>query len=258
MPYYKKIFLYSLLTLLICSCHSFYKDKNTSNKTKIINTKIILIQSHLNKGKLQSALKLAKNIYKKHPNDHSTLRTMGIVSLALGNEKNALYFFKKSYKSKKSSSTLLNLSSLYINKGKLYLARKMLVKIIKDTKYSSPERAYHNLGYSYEVEKKYQKAIKYYKKSLIINPYYYLSAISLAEVYKNLAKYKSAYIYAKKATKYCPLCYKPIEILAWYYTKNKDKKKLAKIINQYLSQEDISSQNIKRGNNLLSLANRKL
>ena len=242
----------------MCSCSSLYKDKNVNNKNEIINTKIILIQSHLNKGKLQSALKLAQNIHKKHPDNHSTLRIMGIVSLALGNEQSALYFFKKSYKSKKSSSTLLNLSSLYINKGNLSLARKMLVKIIKDKKYPSPERAYHNIGYSYEVEKDYSKAIKYYKRSLATNPYYYLSAVSLAEVYKNLDKYKNAYIYAKKAKKYCPLCYKPIEILAWHHTKNKDTKKLSKIINQYLSQEDISSQNKKRGKHLLSLINKKI
>ena len=119
------------------------------------------------------------------------------------------------------------------------MARKVLMRLMKEDGYHYKERILHNIALSYEQEQKWKEAQGYYEAALVENPVYYLSMINLAKLYQKRSLFKKAFAAYKKASMYCPTCYEAKEKLALIYGPKKFTKAMH-LLDSYMAIKEVT------------------
>ena len=135
-------------------------------------------------GDYSSALKNLLEAYESIPDDPYLNNSLGLVYLAKDRYDLAETHFKKALEFKKDYvDAKNNLGAAYLKQEKWSLAIECFEDVSKNLIYVYPEIPLSNLGWAYFHQKKYEKSISYFTKSLEINPKFLISIHGLASVY---------------------------------------------------------------------------
>jgi Tfp pilus assembly protein PilF len=227
---------------ILTSCASMFY--NTAKKQdEIIDTQLSIAGAQLDGGDAARALQTVKPLLSTFPNNYKVLTMGGMSHLALANPTQALLLLRRAYDIEPTTATGLNLSSALIAAGEQTRARNVLRKLVKgDENYGHRERLYHNLGLSYQKERNYPAAKKYFYLALNDSPSFYMSLIALAKIAKELNDAKGAKGFLKKAVKSCPSCYEPVHLLATYYINDGELKLAHSLLQSYAARDDAQDE----------------
>jgi len=135
-------------------------------------------------GDYSLALKNLLEAYETIPNDPYLNNSLGLVYLAKDRYDLAETHFKRALELKKDYvDAKNNLGAAYLKQEKWSLAVECFEDVSKNLIYAYPEIPLSNLGWAYFHQKKYEKSISYFIKSLEINPRFLISIHGLASVY---------------------------------------------------------------------------
>ncbi len=252
----------SFMVSALQSCASLDTQKKGEGKSNALQAQKALIYNYLESGeavKANAELAIALN---KYPEEAELHMLMGLTQMALKNPILAISYLEKSYNMMPSPSAALNLSSAQIEARQFPQARKTLKGALKNlaagdkTKYRFPERIFHNIGLTYEKEKKLKLAEKYYQKALVQNSLFYLSLMRMGRVYQKTGRNKLAEDVFKKAIHNCNKCLEPVAVLSKHYLKMGKKKEATQILKGYLAQKDLQVGDRSLATNILTKINR--
>jgi len=126
---------------------------------------------------------------------------MGDAYRALGNTIQAINYYKQAIKLNQIDEQKLSNYYLLVRIGNLCSNDKEAEKYYRKAIKLNPKNhlAYFNLANDYRDQKRYDKAVELYKKSVEFNPHGYYN---LGNAYKALSKYKKAILAYQKAIKF--------------------------------------------------------
>lgn len=250
-------FLFILIGLnLSCQLVSPKEKEDEANVKKIIDTNINFAQKRIDEGEPEQALAALRPILKNYPENASLLNMVGLTYLALSRPVQAKAFFKRAYKSEKSPTYALNLSSALIMTDSYIEAQKVLNPHIKENKYPHAERLYHNYALAYEKRKLTNKAIHFYNKALNENPSYYLSNFRLGKIYQSLHQKEAARTAFESAHNSCKICFEPLNELCLIYINEGQFAKASDLLRGFLANKEITKEGREQANKLLSLSSK--
>lgn len=136
----------------------------------------------VNKDYTKALINLKKAIELIDDNSHFH-NNLGMAYYFKGDSSQAIKHLEKSIDlDEKNSDAKINLASIYFNQGKLSKARELYLKVSKDLVYGKQFRTYYNLGLIYLQEKRVNKAIAMFKKSIAENKSYCPAHFKLGEI----------------------------------------------------------------------------
>ena len=226
-----------LFAMVMLSCQT-----STKKQERIVNAQMEIVRSYLNAGLPIQAHEELRKIISEQPDRPEFMSLMGLTQLALGNNLRAVTYLRACYKRSAEVPHGLNLSSALIAAGQLQEAWELLQKLLKDRRYPSKERLYHNMGLVLEKRKTYNRAISYYKKALEENPSYYLTLLKLSLLYEALKDYRQAISYMDRARSFCQKCFEPIQHLSRLYRFTNNKREAYSLAVKYYKKTDISDK----------------
>jgi type IV pilus assembly protein PilF len=130
------------------------------------------------------------------------------------------------------SEARVNLSFLYIEKGLFDEAIESGLKAIENITYSTPERAYNNVGWAYYKKGDLDNAANYFSKAMIHDKLFFLPHKNLAMVYMEKGKYQEARKEYEASIKGCEECADLYYGLGLTLLKLKDKKGAVKMFEE--------------------------
>ena len=204
---------------------------------KFIETKIKIIQSKLDKGKVYEAQFEVEPLYNKFPANPKVLTIRGFTDLALQNNQRAIESLIRAHKLEKTAKSALNLSSAYIAAKNFSAALKLIdhgIEIAKKDGYSNLVRLYHNKGLVFERTGDINKAIDHYKQALYHSPGYVLTIKRLAKVYELTNQKKQAEMAYKRFHYACNACYLPVQKLATFAVKRNNLARAEYLLKSFL------------------------
>ncbi|MCB9229267.1 MAG: tetratricopeptide repeat protein [Deltaproteobacteria bacterium] len=248
-----------LLSLFLSSCSLLRRQEDPATLRKqndLISGELTLIRRLLDEGKAEKAWASMRGLYQKHPDKPDVLNLAGLIHLALDNQDQAISIFRKAYQLRPAPATGLNLSSAYIASGHYKKARQILARLIRAGQpYEFRERLWHNYALTWEKEKQYKKASKYYQKALKINPAYFLSLVRLATLAKIVGNKNMSLHLFEKASRSCKSCFEPVHEIASFYINEGKYSEAVRILRGYLKTEkNIPLAERQQAKNLLQLA----
>lgn len=245
-----------MLTITNCQTIPNEKEDEISAEEELIETRLALAKTQLDKGQPEQALVTLQPLLKKHKDNSMVLAVTGLAHLALSNPIKATQLLKKAYDLNPSGRSALNLSSALISMGSLIKARKILFKSLEYKDYNHRERIYHNIAVTFEKDNKLNEAINYYQKALYENPTYYQSLFRLGLVYKQKKENMQAIKTLEKATTFCRICLEPVKELASLYINNHQANRAVKMLGLYLKNKELTKTDRKEAQKLLVLTKR--
>jgi tetratricopeptide (TPR) repeat protein len=154
-------------------------------------------------GKLDQAKNIYEKIIKQNPNNFEAINLLGIISLQLQDNDQAIILIKKAITiNHKHHALYNNLGVAYKNLKKYDEAIINFNKAIELN--PSYAEAYNNLGIIFKNTNQHKEAHKNYIKSIILKPNYAEAYNNLGLLYKELKKYDEAIINFNKAIELNP------------------------------------------------------
>ncbi|OGQ92628.1 MAG: hypothetical protein A3J85_00910 [Desulfobacula sp. RIFOXYA12_FULL_46_16] len=171
-----------VIFLFLTSCAS--QGVNPVEKKEIALATQRVGEGFYSAGDYSSALKNLLEAYETIPDDPYLNNSLGLVYLEKDRYDLAETHFKKALELKKDYvNAKNNLGAAYLKQEKWSLAIECFEDVSKNLIYANPEFPLSNLGWAYFHQKKYQKSISYFTKSLEIDPKFLNSIHGLASVY---------------------------------------------------------------------------
>jgi tetratricopeptide (TPR) repeat protein len=144
-----------------------------NNFKKALQINFALTEAHYNlasvymeRKEYHMALPHFKEVVLANPNDYETYYLMGQCSFLNNMEKDAYAFFSESYRLKPDHiPSAINLCKLLIRRENYTKAKNTLLAILKNNE-SIPE-IHFLLGVIYKIEKKYPRAMKHFRETLL-------------------------------------------------------------------------------------------
>jgi type IV pilus assembly protein PilF len=115
------------------------------------------------------------------------------------------HFRKAVSLNKEYSEARNNLCVLLMQKSLWDEALQHCSEAVKNISYTTPERAYHNMGHIFEQKRDPAKAVEMYRRALNYNKNFVLSLLSLSQVYLKQNNVKEALPLLENAVKACGL-----------------------------------------------------
>jgi tetratricopeptide (TPR) repeat protein len=179
--------------------------------------------SYLNEGNLSAAMKELQEAEKLYADDPELQNALGsvyhtkgiqpdypceridnkIIDISMIN--NAEIHYKKAIKLNDNySEAHNNLGVLYLNMERYDDAINEFNSALKNMSYSTPERAYVNMGWAYYKKKNYKDAELNLKRAIQSAPDFFIAHYNLGLLYRDRGNYKEAIKEFKLAIKYFP------------------------------------------------------
>lgn len=220
-------------------------SKEGPNIEQALETQKSIIINHLNRGEPDKAFAELRPAMQKFPDNVDLKTLMGLTQLALRNPRNAVKFLKEANEQDSNSTTVLNLSSAYIENGQNVAALKLLKKHIKSgdlTEYQYPERIYHNVGLAYLRLKKSKGAMINFRKALDQNPKFYLSLMQIGDLYSKKSNHKTARKFYRKALPACGNCFEAVQVLSKSYLSEGNRNGAGSVLKSYASNKKLPNE----------------
>ena len=146
----------------------------------------------INTGKYEKSLRYLQVAEEVDANNPDVHLLKGSARMVMGNEPEALMSFKKAikYAGKELDEVLYNISSSYVQVGKISKAIYYLEQTIKANKEN--EVALYDLGFFYDQIGNYKKSLKYYNRFLDLDPFNHAAWFNLGTVLNKTDKHKKA------------------------------------------------------------------
>ena len=184
------------LGILLMSCASQQKMKNNH---KIAESNVQLGIGYLQQGKVEAALvkiKKALEVEPDYPEAHSSI---ALVYQQLGENKKSLEHYERALELKpESGNTHNNYANLLCNTGKPLEAEAHFLQAIKSRGYRTPAQALENLGSCMMKIPDLNKAEKYLRQALQINPRLPKALMKMARVSLEKKRYMSGRAYLQR------------------------------------------------------------
>lgn len=145
------------------------------NFKKALQINFALTEAHYNLASLymerkeyNMALPHFKEVVLANPEDYESYYLMGQCSVLNNMGKEAEAFFSESYRLKPDHiPSAINLCKLFIKKENYTEAKNILLPILKNNEFAA--EVHFLLGIIYKIEKKYPRAMKYFRETLLID-----------------------------------------------------------------------------------------
>lgn len=161
--------------------------------------------SYFREGDTTSALKELIEAEKLNPGDPQVYNVLGLIYLKRKDHNKAIHNFKRALELKPEySEARNNLGALYLDLRQWDNAIFEFKKALNNELYSTPERAYSNIGWAYYKKGDIGKAIDNYKKALDITPDFVLARYNLGIGYLSVNKVEKAIKEFESALKQAP------------------------------------------------------
>lgn len=162
--------------------------------------------SYMNENNIQPAFVEFQKAIELNPEDKESLNAIGLIYLLkLEDYQKAVEYFERALKIDRSfSEASNNLGYAYEMMKRFDDAIVAYKSALSNPLYRSAEKAFNNLGRVYYRLKRYDEAIQYYKESLRRFSSFHLPYYGLALCYNALGRYGDAATYLKKAIEYDP------------------------------------------------------
>lgn len=179
--------------------------------------------AYLNVGNLSAAIKELQEAEKLYADDPELQNVLGSVYHTKGIQpdypcerrdnkifdismiNNAEIHYKKAIELNNNySEAYNNLGVLYLNMERYDEAINEFNTALKNVSYSTPERAYVNMGWAYYKKKNYKEAELNLKKAIQSAPDFFIAHYNLGILYKDTRNYEEAIKEFQRAIKYFP------------------------------------------------------
>ncbi len=172
-----------LLALFAGGCVGSSKQEVKEAQQSQFRLKYKLGLSYIQSGRYKEALLEFLGAEKINPSSAELYDSMGVAYLGLGEMDKALGSFKKAVALNPNySQAHTNLATLYIQKGQWKNAIRECNLALKNSLYLTPESAYNNRGYAYQMMGKGGEAVEDYYRAIRYNPRF-------TKAYENLISY---------------------------------------------------------------------
>jgi Tfp pilus assembly protein PilF len=190
-----------LCALLIYSCAT------TPDTEEIRDSEVLykLGVSHINRDQLKEAFIKFQEAIKLNPEDKRSLNALGYISARFKEYDKAVYYYKRAISIDPAySEAMNNLGVTYLETKNWDGAIKYFRMSLKNPLYSTPEKAYSNLGYALYKHGDYVQAERTLKDALTKYPSSYQSAYVLGVVYSGLGRIESSIEMLEKSVELAP------------------------------------------------------
>lgn len=172
-----------LLALFVGGCVGASKRELKEAQQSRFRLKYKLGLSYIQSGRYKEALLEFLEAEKLNPTSAELYNSMGVAYLGLGERDKALDSFKKAVAfNPMYSQAHTNLATLYIQKRQWESAVQECNLALKNSLYLTPESAYNNRGYAYQMMGKGGEAVEDYYRAIRYNPRF-------TKAYENLISY---------------------------------------------------------------------
>jgi len=172
-----------LLALFVGGCAGPSKQEVKEAQQSQFRLKYKLGLSYIQSGRYKEALLEFLEAKKLNPASAELYNSMGVAYLGLGEQDKALDAFKKAVALNPNySQAHTNLATLYIQKRQWKSAVQECNLALKNPLYLTPESAYNNRGYAYQMMGEEKKAVEDYYRAIRYNPRF-------TKAYENLISY---------------------------------------------------------------------
>ncbi len=169
-----------VLVLFVGGCVGSSKQAKREAERTQFRLKYKLGLSYIQSGRYKEALIEFLEAEKLNPESCELYDSMGVAYLGLGEMDKAMDAFKKAVAiNPMYSQAHTNLAILYTQKGQWKEAIKECNLALKNPFYLTPESAYNNRGYAYQMMGDEKKAVEDYYRAIRYNPRF-------AKAYENL------------------------------------------------------------------------
>lgn len=140
--------------------------------------------SYLKRGMLKEAYIEFQRALKLNPKNKEVLNNLGYVNAAYGKYTEAISYYKKAISIDRDySEAKNNLGVIYLDLEDWDEAIKYFKSALSSPVYSTPEKAYSNMGYAYCKKGEYQNAENSVNEALILDPHFHLARFVLGLIY---------------------------------------------------------------------------
>ncbi|MEJ2649775.1 MAG: type IV pilus biogenesis/stability protein PilW [Sedimentisphaerales bacterium] len=188
--------------IIICICLSLLacasaKEKENTFKKADINLRLGV--KYLQQGKLDVALEKMQKSLSYEPNYPEAHSSIALVYDLMGEYEKSIDHYEKAVDLEPSSGVIQNnYAELLCRIGKPSDAEKHFLAAINDRKYKTPEKALENLGVCMTRVPDMDKAEKYLRKALELNPRLPIALLNMALVSINSKNYLSGRAYLER------------------------------------------------------------
>lgn len=199
--------------------------------------------SYLKRGMLKEAYIEFQKALKLNPKNKEVLNNLGYVEATYGKYDEAISYYKRAISIDPDfSDAKNNIGVIYLDMENWDEAVKYFQSALSSPIYSTPEKAYANLGYAYYKSGDYQKAEDSVNEALILDPLFHRARYVLGLIYSGQDNEEAAIAEFKKAIGIMPDYIEAhFELAKTYFKSGKRNKALKHFM--YVAEKD---ENIKR------------
>jgi Tfp pilus assembly protein PilF len=248
--------VFALIAAALSGCQT--SGLSAEKKEDILASQRGIIMSYLDAGNPRQALAELKPMMMESPNDPRFENLMGLIQLTLKNGPRALVHFRRAFRLDSDIGTGINLAAAHIELGDAVRAEKLLKALLirdqkADEKYPYRERLYHNLGLAALRQDHTKQAENMFIHALEENPNFYISHLELTKIYRRTGRLALAITTLENAREACPVCYDPVEQLAWAYLNRGDLLRAKKLVSRYKGADGVNPRDYAKANDLEAL-----
>ncbi len=200
----------SIRNLLILFLFVLFAFSCAGQSQKSVQKSMVLYKMAIDldmKGETTQALSQALKAEKLNPKDPDIQNLLGLMFMRKQMYDRAEKHFQNALSiDKEFSEARTNLSFLYIEKNMFDKAIEEGLKAVENITYTSPERAYNNVGFAYYKKGDITSAKEYYNKSLLHNGQFYLAHRNMGVLEFEAGNYKRARQSFESSIKGCRQC----------------------------------------------------
>ena len=173
--------LYSLFCVLFFSACATVKDSEKAKQAEVHNK---MGDNYFNSGKLNEAYTEFQKAILLDPKNKEALNRLGHISALFRKYNEAISFYQHALEVDPNySEAMNNLGVVYLEVENWDKAVKYFKAALNNPLYTSPEKAYLNMGYAYYKKGEYPKAEDSIKEALLRTPVFPMANYTLGLVY---------------------------------------------------------------------------
>jgi type IV pilus assembly protein PilF len=192
-----------LVSILLCSCAHFMTSDQDREKAKL---HLQIAADQYNNKEYAKSIESVQEALKLDPQLAAAHNHLALIYMEMKRYPKSEDAFRVALKLQPEYPEVFNNFGVLMNRQDHYKeAIPWFEKAIASEKYSTPENAYTNLGYTYYKLGDSTKAKAYHAKALDVAPQFCLASKNMGDVYAKEKNYSKAADYFQRAVTNCPL-----------------------------------------------------
>ncbi|KFI23488.1 pilus assembly protein PilF [Nitrosococcus oceani] len=199
----RMIGVFAIMLLGFAGCASILssqeQDIPSIDKEKAAKINVQLGVEYFKQGELEQALKKLERAIQQDPKLPSAYNALALLKQRLGQAEEAEKYFQRAIKLDPEYSEAQNNYGVFLyNQGHYGDAEARFLEAVKNPLYGTPELAYENAGMAAQKQVEFDKAERYYRKALQLEPRLLKSLYHMAEISFEKGHYQRAQEYLQR------------------------------------------------------------